>query len=101
MTWPAVVALILMFLALLPRSPYFLLYLFFGLAPFGSLSMLGDTGGVNILPQSVCGVLLVCKLLLAKGQIPRAFDVAIDPAKLGFLFAFTLLCAFMRFFPPM
>jgi hypothetical protein len=47
MTWPAVVALILMFLAMLPRSPYFLLYLFFGLAPFGSLSMLGShTGGL-------------------------------------------------------
>lgn len=100
MTWPAVVALILMFLAMLSRSPYFLLYLFFGLAPFGSLSMLGDTGGVNILPQSVCGVLLVCKLLLAKGQIPRAFDVAIDPAKLGFLFAFLFYALFSAYVMP-
>jgi hypothetical protein len=100
MTWPAVVALVLMFLAMLPRSPYFLLYLFFGLAPFGSLSMLGDTGGVNILPQSVCGVLLVCKLLLAKGQIPRAFDAAIDPAKLGFLFAFLFYALFSAYVMP-
>jgi hypothetical protein len=100
MTWPAVDALVLMFLGMLPRSPYFLLYLFFGLAPFGSLSMLGDTGGVNILPQSVCGVLLVCKLLLAKGQISRAFDTAIDPAKLGFLFAFLFYALFSAYGMP-
>jgi hypothetical protein len=100
MTWPAVVALLLMFFAMLPRSPYFLLYLFFGFGPFASLSMLGDAGGVNILPQSVCGVLLVCKLLLAKGQIPRAFDVAIDPSKLGFLFAFLFYGLFSAYVMP-
>ena len=100
MTWPAVVALALMFLGLLQRSPYFLLYLFFGLGPFASLSLLGDAGGANILPQAACGVLLVCKLLLAKGQIPRAFDAAIDPAKLGFLFAFLLYGLFSAYVMP-
>jgi ABC-type Na+ efflux pump permease subunit len=53
MTWPAVVALILMFLAMLSRSPYFLLYLFFGLAPFGSLSMLAWRYGRGEYPSPI------------------------------------------------
>ena len=100
MTWPAVVALILMLLGTLQRSPYFLLYLFFGFGPFASLSLLGDSGRANILPQSACGVLLVCKLLLPKDQISRAFDAAIDPAKLGFLCAFLLYGLFSAYVMP-
>jgi hypothetical protein len=100
MTWPSVVALVLMFLGLLPRSPYFLLYLFFALGPFESLSLLGEAGGATVLPQAACGVLLVSKLLLAKGQIPRAFDAAIDPGKLGFLFVFLLYGLFSAYVMP-
>lgn len=100
MTWPAVVALALMFLGMLQRSPYFMLYLFFGFGPIATLSLLGDAGGANIVPQAACGVLLVCKLLLAKGQIPRAFDAAIDPAALGFLFAFLLYGLFATYEMP-
>jgi hypothetical protein len=44
--------------------------------------------GVNLLPQSVCAVFLVGKILLSKGQIRRALNAALDPAKLGLLFLF-------------
>ena len=40
MTWPAVLSWILIFAGLLPRSPLFLLYLFFGFGTFGSLTLL-------------------------------------------------------------
>ena len=102
MTWPAVVALILMILATLPRSPYVLLYLFFSLGPFVSLSLIpGDVSGSTILPQSACAVFLVCKLLLSKGQVPRAFDAVIDPAKLSLLFAFLFYGLFSAYVMPL
>lgn len=101
MTWPAVVALILMILATLPRSPYVLLYLFFSLGPFASLSLLpGDVSGSTVLAQSACAVFLVCKLLLSKGQVPRAFDAVIDPAKLSLLFAFLFYGLFSAYVMP-
>jgi hypothetical protein len=99
MTWPAVVAWILIVLGLLPRSPLYLLYLYFALGPFASLSLLGEAS-VPLIPQACCGVFLVCKILFSKGQLSRAFDAAIDPARLGLLFAFLVLALFSAYEMP-
>lgn len=100
MTWPAVLAWILIFAGMVPRSPLFLLYLFFGFGAFGSLNLLGEGGGVNVLPQASCAVFLVCKILLSESQLSRALDIAIDPGKLGLLFAYTVFVLFSAYVMP-
>ena len=101
MTWPAVLSWILIFAGLLPRSPLFLLYLFFGFGAFGSLTLLpSDSGSVNLLPQAVCSIFLICKIVFSKGQLSRAVDMAIDPAKLGLFFAFTGYAVFSAYAMP-
>jgi hypothetical protein len=52
MTWPAVVAWIIIFVGILPRSRIYLLYSFFGLGAFKSLSLLPE-GSVALLPQAL------------------------------------------------
>jgi hypothetical protein len=42
MTWPAVVAWIIIVVGILPRSPIYLVYIFFGLGAFKSLSLLPE-----------------------------------------------------------
>ncbi|MCI0599715.1 MAG: hypothetical protein L0Y60_09360 [Beijerinckiaceae bacterium] len=89
MTWPAIVFWLLILFGALQRGPL-LLYVFTVACSFGTLQMApGDTvGGVNLLPQSVCAVFLVGKILLSQGQITPALNAALDPAKLGLLFLF-------------
>jgi hypothetical protein len=99
MTWPAVLSWILIFAGLLPRSPLFLLYLFFGFGAFGTLTLL-PFGSVNLLPQAVCSIFLICKIVFSKGQLSRAVDMAIDPAKLGLFFAFTGYAVFSAYAMP-
>ena len=100
MTWPAVLAWALIFVGLLRRSPVFLFYLFFAFGAIGTLNMLGAQGGFNLLPQSCCGVFLVGKSLLARGQLARAMTLAIDPKALGLLFLFTLYSLFTAYMMP-
>jgi hypothetical protein len=100
MTWPAIVVWILIFAGLLRRSPLYLVYLFFGLGAFMSLTVLPAEGSVTLVPQSACAIFLVGKMLLAKGQLSRAFDAAIDPARLGLLFAFLIYALFSAFLMP-
>jgi hypothetical protein len=100
MTWPAVVVWISFFAGMVQRSPLFLLYLFFGLGAFGSLNLLGEGGSVNVLPQAGCAIFLVCKILLSKGQLSRAVDMAIDPSKLGLFSAFTCYGLFTAYVMP-
>ncbi len=97
MTWPAVVAWILLFVGLVSRSPLVLLYLLFGFGAFTSLSIVP---GVNVLSQSVCAVFFVSRILLSKGQLSRALDAAIDPARLGLIFAFLLYGLFSAYVMP-
>ena len=99
MTWPAVVAWIIIFVGILPRSPIYLLYIFFGLGAFKSLSML-PAGNVVLVPQACCGVFLVCKVLYFERNLPRAVDTASDPAKLGLLFAFLFYSLFATYVMP-
>jgi hypothetical protein len=99
MTWPAVVVWILILPGIFLSSPLYLLYLFFSLGAFGSLSVLpGDS--VPLVPQACCGVFLVSKNLLSKGQLSRVIDAAIDPGRLGLLFAFLFYALFSAYVLP-
>jgi hypothetical protein len=100
MTWPAVLSWTLIFAGLLSRSPLFC-SLFFGFGAFGSLTLLpSESGSVNLLPQAVCSIFLICKIVFSKGQLSRAVDMAIDPAKLGLFFAFTGYAVFSAYAMP-
>jgi hypothetical protein len=98
MTWPAVVFWIAILLATVSPGPW-LLYVFAAAGAFGTLQMVpGEiAGGTNLLPQSVCTVFLVCKILLSGNRLRRAIDIALDPRKLGLLtlfLAYALLTAY-------
>jgi hypothetical protein len=104
MTWPSVVFWFLIVVGAITDGPM-LLYVFTAAGAFESLQMVpGDiVGGVNLLPQSICAVFLVWKILTAEGNAARALNAALDPAKLGLLFlflAYGLLsaCAMPRLF---
>ena len=69
MTWPAVVVWILILPGIFLSSPLYLLYLFFSLGVFGSLSVLpGDS--VPLVPQACCGVFLFFRLCDAPAVCP-------------------------------
>jgi hypothetical protein len=88
MSWPAAVLWVMIFAAALSQGPW-LIYLLFAAGAFGTLQMLpGDGGGVNLLPQSACAAILVAKVLLQRGNIPRAVDAALDPGRLAIFTAF-------------
>ena len=89
MTWPAILFWLLIFTGAYQRGPL-LLYIFAVAGAFGSLQMVpGDmVGGVNLLPQSICAVFLVAKVLLSKGHMVGALNAVLDPAKLRLLFLF-------------
>ena len=70
MSWPAAVLWVLMIAAVLSRGPS-LLYLLMITGAFGSLQMLPFNGGVNLLPQSACAALFVCKALIQRGNIDK------------------------------
>lgn len=99
MTWPAVVAWVLILAGTLPRSPLYLLYLYFVLGAFGSLTLL-PSDGFNLVPQACCAVFFIIKILFSKGQLSRAVDMAIDPAKLGLLFALLAYSLFSAYVMP-
>ena len=75
MTWPAILFWLLIFTGAYQRGPL-LLYVFAVAGAFGSLQMVpGDmVGGVNLLPQSICAVFLVAKVLLSKGHMVGALN---------------------------
>lgn len=87
MSWPAVVLWGLMIAALFSRGPG-LLYLLLITGAFGSLQMLPFNGGVNMLPQSTCAALFVCKAMVHRGNIMRGVESAIDPQRMILFTAF-------------
>jgi hypothetical protein len=98
MTWPAIVALVLIAICLVPRSPLPLLYLSFILSTITTLSLNPIEGGTNILP--VCAAFFVCKIVLAADRLPKAVDAAIEPAKLNILFVFLAYALFTAYVLP-
>jgi hypothetical protein len=100
MTWPAIVALVLIAICLIPRSPLPLLYLSFILSTITTLSLNPIEGGTNILPGAVCAAFFVCKIVLAGDRLPKAVDAAIEPAKLNILFVFLAYALFTAYVLP-
>lgn len=99
MTWPAIVAWVLILGSTLMPGPVPLLYVFMGLGAFTSLNVLpGET--VTLVPQNCSAAFFICKILLTKDNLSRGFDAAIDFSKLGFLFAFLLYGLFAAFLMP-
>ncbi|HUB65692.1 MAG TPA: hypothetical protein VL996_14815 [Methylocella sp.] len=99
MTWPVVVMWILLFAGLVLPGPLPLLYLFFSLGAFASLNLIPNDS-FTLLPQMACAALLVLKILLSRGQLSRAFDAAIDPSRLGLLFAYLAYGLFSSYVMP-
>jgi hypothetical protein len=100
MTWPAIVALALIAICLVPRSPLPLLYLSFILSAVTTLSLNPIEGGTNILPGAVCAAFFVCKIVLPADRLPKAVDAAIEPAKLNILFVFLAYALFTAYAMP-
>lgn len=102
MTWPAVIVWILIAIGIFSRGSL-LLYLFGSLAAFSSLAMVpGElVGGANLLPESICALFLVPKLLLARQNgLAHALHSALDPRKLGILVVFWFYAIVTAFFLP-
>ncbi len=93
MSWPAAVLWIMMIAALFSRGPS-LLYLLVCTGAFGSLQMLPFSGGVNVLPQSACAALFVCKVLSQRGNITRGIESALDPQRMILFTAFVVYAVF-------
>ena len=79
--------------AICSRGPS-LLYLTMGAGAFGSLQMLPFNGGVNLLPQSACAALFVCKVLVQRGNIMRGLEAALDPQRILLFSAFISYAVF-------
>lgn len=93
MSWPAAVLWVMMIAALFSRGPG-LLYLLVCTGAFGSLQMLPFSGGVNVLPQSACAALFVCKVLVQRGNITRGIESALDPQRMMLFTAFVIHAVF-------
>ena len=92
MGWPAIVIWIAALGSIYSSGPA-LLYLVFISGAFGSLQMLppGASGGVNVLPQSICAVFFVLKVLAQPGNVSRAAEAILNPRRLGVFTAFIIL----------
>jgi hypothetical protein len=87
-SWPATVLWVLIPAASLSSGPT-LLYLLFIAGIFGTLQMIpGDAGGINLLPQSLCAVFFVAKVLLQRGNLAKGLEIAVDLGRLGLFSAF-------------
>ena len=88
MSWPALVLWALIPLVAISRGPA-ALYATSVAGAFMSLQMLpGDGLSMNLLPQTVFAAALVGKVALQRGNLLRAAEAALDPARLGLFTAF-------------
>jgi hypothetical protein len=90
-SWPAVVVWILIIGSTFSRGPG-LLYLTFVTGAFGTLQMMPFSSSVNLLPQSACAALLVCKAMIFRGNLMRALESALSLQRL-ILFSAFVVCA--------
>ncbi|MBO1909341.1 hypothetical protein KHP60_24255 [Microvirga sp. 3-52] len=79
-----------------------LLYLFFASFSFGSVAVVPPAalGGLTIIPTSMTLVLIIFKTLTNESVILTAISSAIDPRRLGFLFAFWIAAGITTIFMP-
>ena len=88
MSWPAIVLWALIPLVAISRGPA-ALYATSVAGAFMSLQMLPGEGlSMNLLPQTVFAAALVGKIALRRGNLLRAAEAALDPARLGLFTAF-------------
>lgn len=88
MSWPAILLWAIVAPIALSRGPA-ALYAVSVVAGFLSLQMLpGDGQSMNLLPQTVFAAALVAKVALGRGNLIRAAEAALDPARLGLFTAF-------------
>lgn len=93
MSWPAALLWVLIFTAAVSNGPG-LLYLLMVCGAFGSLQMLPGSGGANLLPQSACAAVFVCKVLIQRGNVLRGVEAALDPQRLALFSAFLVYALF-------
>ncbi|KQQ26409.1 hypothetical protein ASF53_20975 [Methylobacterium sp. Leaf123] len=93
MSWPAALLWVLIFAAAVSNGPG-LLYLLMVCGAFGSLQMLPGSGGANLLPQSACAAVFVCKVLIQRGNVLRGVEAALDPQRLALFSAFLVYALF-------
>ncbi|MEG9502538.1 MAG: hypothetical protein MIN69_11875 [Methylorubrum extorquens] len=93
MSWPAALLWVLIFAAAVSNGPG-LLYLLMVCGAFGSLQMLPGSGGANLLPQSACAAVFVCKVLVQRGNVMRGVEAALDPQRLALFSAFLVYALF-------
>ncbi len=90
MSWPAILLWIAILASAASTGPALLYLLMIG-ASFGSLQMLpGSGGGANLLPQSTCAAVFVCKVLAQRGNMTRGIEAALDPQRLLLFSAFLI-----------
>ncbi len=90
MSWPAILLWTLIGPIALSSGPAALYAISVGGA-FMSLQMLpGEGSGLNLLPQIVFAAVLIGKVALARGNLLRAAEAAVDPAQLGLFTAFVI-----------
>lgn len=87
---------------LIARSPLVLLYLFFASGPFGAFAVIPPAaiGGVTLLPQEMCAVLLMVKVMMVPGAAPNALRAAFDPGRFLLLSLFLLVAVTSAFVLP-
>lgn len=101
MSWPAAVIWVIMLWAAVSPGPM-LIYVLFVTGVFGSLQMLpgGAAGGTNVLPQSICAVIFVTKVLLQRGNLVRAFEAGLDLRRAGLFAGFAAFAVAGAFVLP-
>jgi hypothetical protein len=100
MSWPAIVLWALIVPIALSRGPA-TLYAVSVVGAFMSLQMLpGEGQTMNLLPQTVFAAALIAKIALAPGNVLRAAEAAIDPARLGLFTAFIVYSVVGAFVLP-
>jgi len=88
LSWPALALWALLPLVAVSSGPA-ALYAASAFGAFMSLQMLpGEGQGMNLLPQTVFAAVLVGKIALARGNLLRGVEAALDPARLGLFTAF-------------
>ncbi|WP_420137410.1 hypothetical protein [Sphingomonas sp.] len=69
---------------------------------FGAFSVLppAATGGITILPRTLCAVALLAVVLLERDGLSRAWTFMTDPRRLGLLTAFMVMAVIISLFMP-
>src|SRR5207253_9301572 len=84
------------------RRREWMLALLFCAMSFGAFSVLppAATGGITILPRTLCAVALLATVAATPDGLSRAWASMVDPRRLGLLTAFMLVAIVISLFMP-